>query len=155
MRSRRIWRCDFLGAPSAREAPFFGARAEFRFDRVHFHICHCVGETNIVADCAVKVLSGPQRTLSVQAFVDLDCRERLPTVQDVSQRSAVAWGHNDVDVVGHYAPRVQIVACPVEVKERPFDNSSCDWIGQQGFAVAAIKSQLDALSPFEGFSVAR
>ena len=74
-----------------------------------------------------------------QTFINLVRGERFPTVQYATQCVAGQWPHDDVDVIGHHHPRVQLITLAVKELNRSGDQSGEFGIAQVTGAVAGIE----------------
>jgi hypothetical protein len=120
-----------------------GLDTETGAHRIILYVGHSDVEVAFIADHAIKVVCLPHCTRAAKHLIRLLCRERFPGLDDVTEHSACSRREENMHMVWHDHPGMQMIANSMEIQERFLYDPGNLWISQQAGAPARIEVGFD------------
>jgi len=98
----------------------------------------------LVTDIAIEIVGLPERSRPAEDAIRRFSRIGLPRLHDGREIIPSRHRQQDMDVIGHHNPGVQMVARPIEMAKRVLDQPRDARVSQAGPTIAPVKIYLDA-----------
>jgi len=114
--------------------------------RIVFNVGDRGREVIVVPHEAIEVFAAPQTPFAVKVRIDLMGRGRFPGLNNACERESLALLNHCMNVIGHHAPRDELVSFAVRVEKCCLDGVGARRIPELARAVPGIQQSIRVLN---------